>query len=31
MFIEAYDITTPLIPQRQVEEATVGANGWYNG
>ncbi|KAI4945448.1 hypothetical protein J4E86_009335 [Alternaria arbusti] len=31
MSIEAYDITTPLIPQRQVEEATVGANGWYNG
>ncbi|KAH6878067.1 Nse4 C-terminal-domain-containing protein [Alternaria rosae] len=31
MFIDAYDITTPLIPQRQVEEAAVGANGWYNG
>ncbi|KAL1796540.1 hypothetical protein ACET3X_005080 [Alternaria dauci] len=31
MFIEAYDITTPLIPQRQVEDATVAASGWYTG
>ncbi|CAG5178879.1 uncharacterized protein ALTATR162_LOCUS8921 [Alternaria atra] len=31
MFIEAYDITTPLIPQREVEAANVGATGWYNG
>ncbi|KAG9189477.1 hypothetical protein G6011_06345 [Alternaria panax] len=29
MFIEAYGITTPLIPQREVEDFTVGANGWY--
>ncbi|CAN9163219.1 unnamed protein product [Alternaria alternata] len=31
MFIEAYDITTPLIPQRQVEDSTVAASGWYTG
>jgi hypothetical protein len=31
MFIEAYGITTPLIPQRELEEANVGTSGWYNG
>lgn len=30
MFIEAFDITEPLIPHRENEETNVGSNGWYN-
>jgi hypothetical protein len=29
MFIEAFDITEPLIPHRAQEEANVAPGGWY--
>jgi hypothetical protein len=29
MFIRAFDITEPLIPHRQTEEADVAPGGWY--
>jgi hypothetical protein len=29
MFIEAFDIQEPLIPHRELEEANIGAGGWY--
>jgi hypothetical protein len=31
MFIEAFDITEPLIPHREQEEANVAPGGWYAG